>query len=369
MRGKNVLASFGVLGSVLVMSVFAQHGGENAASPKSSASPAPLSCQDNAAFLYYKAWAWFPLPQQPGLTWSQEKAAEDWKPTAEMIGFLYVNQMHIDVLLQATPIEHADFDVDSSNGPATLLPHIGLMRKSAEFLGVDARRYMSEKNKIAAADRIEAIYRIGSHIAESSQSVIETLTALTIRSIADDHTDLLISTGNLTTNARETLLREAQRSNASDAIGIKHGFACERSWYLPGGAFYDRWKGAAAGRQFADYLREHVLGDTDAAFRKHTPALQRLNGDQLNTEFDSVAKVYADVIAAWDQPNAEELLETIAKDIEAGAYGTVAKFSLPRFRRDKQLELTRDKEHTQLIERLERAEVDDQPADAKAASK
>jgi len=127
-------------------------------SPSLSAYPA-----DNAAVVYYKAFMLYEPEHQIDL-WDYWKG--NIKSNEKIEEFLKKNRRVIDIVLDATRIDHCDWGLDYSQGCEVLLPPHHKARKVFALLAAEARMQADRGDYRQALGRCISIYRMARHLNE-----------------------------------------------------------------------------------------------------------------------------------------------------------------------------------------------------------
>ena len=128
-------------------------------------SPAPAYPPDNAAVLYYKAFALYERPDDIGnALWDYWKGKIESNEKIEEC--IEKNRRIIDIVLDATRIDHCDWGLDYSQGTEVLLPPHHKARDIFALLAAEARMQADRGDYRKALGRCISIYRMARHINE-----------------------------------------------------------------------------------------------------------------------------------------------------------------------------------------------------------
>ena len=129
------------------------------------ASPAVAYPPDNAAVLYYKAFTLYERPDDIGnALWDYWKGRiESNKKIEECIE---KNRRIIDIVLDATRIDHCDWGLDYSQGAEVLLPPHNKARDIFALLAAEARTHADKGDYKKALGRCISTYRMARHLNE-----------------------------------------------------------------------------------------------------------------------------------------------------------------------------------------------------------
>jgi hypothetical protein len=119
---------------------------------------------DNAAVLYYKAFMLYESPEQTIDLWDYWKGNIESNEKIEE--FMKKNRRIIDMVLDATRIDHCDWGLDYSQGTEVLLPPHHKARDIFALLAAEARMQADRGDYRQALDRCISIYRMARHLNE-----------------------------------------------------------------------------------------------------------------------------------------------------------------------------------------------------------
>ncbi|MCP4258141.1 MAG: hypothetical protein GY774_11690 [Planctomycetes bacterium] len=119
---------------------------------------------DNAAVLYYKAFMLYESPDQSIDLWDYWKG--NIKSNKKIEEFMKKNRRIIDMVLDASQIDHCDWGLDYSRGTEVLLPPHHKARDIFALLAAEARMHADTGDYKKALDRCISIYRMARHLNE-----------------------------------------------------------------------------------------------------------------------------------------------------------------------------------------------------------
>ncbi len=120
---------------------------------------------DNAAVLYYKAFMLYESPDIFGpKLWDYFKG--NIKSNEKVEEFLKKNRRIINIVLDATRIDHCDWGLDYSQGTEVLLPPHHKARQIFALLAAEARMQADRGDYRQALGRCMSIYRMARHLNE-----------------------------------------------------------------------------------------------------------------------------------------------------------------------------------------------------------
>jgi len=119
---------------------------------------------DNAAVLYYKAFMLYEPPEFGPMLWDYWKGNIESNEKIEE--FLKKNLRVVDIVLDATRIDHCDWGLDYSKGCEVLLPPHHKARQIFALLAAEARMQADRGDYKKALGRCISIYRMARHLNE-----------------------------------------------------------------------------------------------------------------------------------------------------------------------------------------------------------
>jgi hypothetical protein len=119
---------------------------------------------DNAAVLYYRAFMLYEKPDNTGPMWDYFKGNIESNEKIEQ--YLKKNHRIINIVIDATGIDHCDWGFDYSQGTEILLPPLHKAREIFVLLAVDARMQTQRGNYRQALERCMSIYKMARHLNE-----------------------------------------------------------------------------------------------------------------------------------------------------------------------------------------------------------
>ena len=120
---------------------------------------------DNAAVLYYRAFMLYEKPDNIGtMLWDYFKGNIESNEKIEQ--YLKKNRRIINIVLDATGVDHCDWGLDYSQGTEILLPPLHKAREIFVLLAVDARMQTQRGNYRQALERCMSIYKMARHLNE-----------------------------------------------------------------------------------------------------------------------------------------------------------------------------------------------------------
>lgn len=304
----------GVVGSMVGVEGDARASAVDGAVQIEGLSP-PETARQNAALLYFQAWQ--SVPQATLERVVNERA--DAKVLLE-------HEALVAGLLRAAETEHCDWGLQYQQGLKALVPHVGLMRKTARIIAADAERLM----KAEAKDAGEVSRRLGALVRMSNQLrvdriLISTLVGIAINRLAGATIDPWLDDGTLPMETAQACLNAYRSLPKDDPFGVELGIAGERDWLLSW--VRSTYKGEHAGREFADEMASFV--DVTAAGPVAKQRLEELDEAEFAAELERLAPYYGAALKAWNEADASARLESLAEKVTRGEFGSAAPFLAP----------------------------------------
>lgn len=137
---------------------------------------------DNAAVLYYRAFFLMENPNDD-LADAVQGYSKWLIPSSERIEqFLRNHRRVIDMLTEASRIEHCDWGVDYSKGIDMLLPELSKARQATFLLLADSRQRAQSAEYSEALERCLTVHRMANHVGQGA--VISHLVEIATRALA-----------------------------------------------------------------------------------------------------------------------------------------------------------------------------------------
>jgi len=128
-------------------------------------SPVPAYPPDNAAVLYYKAFMLYESPDNIGnMLWDYWKGKIELNEKIEEC--IEKNRRIIDIVLDASRIDHCDWGLDYSQGAEVLLPPHNKARDIFALIAAEARTHADKGDYKEALGRCISTYRMARHLNE-----------------------------------------------------------------------------------------------------------------------------------------------------------------------------------------------------------
>jgi hypothetical protein len=275
----------------------------------------PETARQNAALLYFQAWQ--SVPQA-----TLERVVNE-RADARV---LVEHEALVGGLLRAAETEHCDWGLQYEQGLKALLPHVGLMRKTARIIAADAERLMKGEPKEAGevSRRLGALVRMSNQL-RGDRVLISTLVGIAINKLAGMTIDPWLDDGTLPIDTAQACLNAYRSLPKDDPFGVEAGITGERDWFIKW--VRETYKGEQAGREFAEEMASFV--DVTAAGPVATQRLEAMDEEDFGAELDRLAGYYQEAVEEWGKPDAREKLEALAEKVGKGEFGAAAPFLAP----------------------------------------
>lgn len=220
---------------------------------------------------------------------------------AALAGVITAHTAAMQRLVDATKRPDCDFGVDRSAGLDAMMPHLGKMRGLARALRADAERALAAKDLDGAAQRVAAMIRMGRHINQHGESMIEWMVGGAVASmgtgVVKDHPELVQA-------AWKTDIQQAiGEATPGDPLGIKRVLVAERAMGVRS-------------------LRENTVPDMTSMGGRNWKQVPQAEREQIAPVLD---KLWERAIEAWDAPDAESKLAGVMREADAStAKGLIA---------------------------------------------
>ncbi len=280
--------------------------------------PREMVGKQNAALLYYRAWDGvdFRLFDQVHKTCRHEPGAV--LPAAS-VTVLEEHQKFINAVLLASETPDCDWGVAHEEGPNALLPHLGHLRSTARFLGVDARRLAAAGDSVGAAKRLRAIVRMSTQT-RTDRCLISSLVSATLNQYAMVVTRNMMAEGSLAPEAAHIVLA-AFRALPEDPFAFKECMQTERQMGIEWAR--EHFTGPDAGKQLA----QMYLADADTAEVKGQ--IEAMDETAMNADLDLMSRYYDELEKHWGQPGKEKEIGALEERLLKGEFGVIVRATAP----------------------------------------
>jgi hypothetical protein len=164
---------------------------------------------DNAAVLYYRAFSLMEH-QEGGLSSALREYAKGKAPlNSQVRQYLDNHQRVIDMIFDATQIEHCDWGVDYSKGLETLWPELSKCRQSTFLVAAHAMRLSQGGEHMAALKQCLGIHHMARHV--DRDALVSRLVSIAMNAIANQAIGDIVSQASLDEQALIWLKSEITR--------------------------------------------------------------------------------------------------------------------------------------------------------------
>jgi hypothetical protein len=277
----------------------------------------PDTPRQNAALLYFQAWQSVPQATFERVVEQREKA-----------GVLEKHQALVEGLLRAAETEHCDWGIQYEQGLRAMVPHLGMMRKTARIVAADAERLLGAEvvDAGAVARRCAALVKMSNQV-RGDRILIAPLVGIAMNKLAGIVIDPALDAGTMPLEAAQASLNAYRGLDAEDPFGVLAGVAGEREIFL--GWIRTHYKGAQAGRAFAEEMKGFV--DPAGVGPGVMERLGAMDEVEFHAELDKVTPYYEHAIKAWGEPDAPERLEALGEKVAKGEFGLAGPLMAPSF--------------------------------------
>jgi hypothetical protein len=289
---------------------------------------AQSGASDNAADIYREAFELIKSlpPEDSELLW-QYRSGEIGM-TSEVRAALSRAQPAIRLFERASAVEHIDWGIDYSQGPATLLPHLSPMRMGVQLLSVEAQARLDSGDTRGAAQLYAAGYRMSDQVTQDPV-LINSLVGLAMTTLEHNAIDEAIGMGLLGPAESRIILEAATPvAGAEDPLGMVAAFEGERTCFSQW--LQDNYMGEGGMERFVEEMLP-LLGVFDETNATAAPFM-----DMEQTAFNAAIMSYdlalehaVAAVSMEDLGAAREEMARIEADTEAGLYGPLAPLVLP----------------------------------------
>jgi len=150
---------------------------------------------DNAAVLYYRAFSLMEH-QEEGLDKALRDYARGKVPLSNQVRqYLDGHQRVIDMIYDATQIEHCDWGVDYSKGLETLWPELAKCRQSAFLVAAHAMRLSQGGEHMAALKQCLGMHHMARHV--DRDALVSRLVSIAVNAVANQSIGDIVSQASL----------------------------------------------------------------------------------------------------------------------------------------------------------------------------
>ena len=293
---------------------------------------------DNAALEYYRAMAMGgPDDATSFIDQTGEKImlTDAWKNRTSA-------DMEYEILHRAASMDHVDWGVDASEGPTTLVTHLGGMRRAARYLAADALESASKNDIDWAAQHLATIHRMGIHVA-TDDVLISSLVGMAIQNLGIRLTNQLIDEGKLDADEARLIVDAIRKGDSADRFGMRDTIIGE--WRMIGEYIMKN----APEEKPGEWLQELT---TYAGESKPGEQVLKMTRTEMLQELGGFAVYHSDLLRAWDAQDAS-MFEDAEQRVQEGEYGALTELLAPTYTRSFAGHVQIRKDLDALIERLE----------------
>jgi len=297
---------------------------------------AKVDSKDNAALHYWPAWARLKEPDAEKM-YDMFSAKHDgdnsWIGTKETDEWLERTTDALELLIEASLFQHADFGLDYSKGIETRVHHLGHFQQS--WQGLDVRSHIAHRQ--GDTDRVvefaATALRMSEHVVDD-QILICSLVSISIFKPTVERLEERADIGALTAEQKRTIQTALDRFDVIDPFGVRACIIGERDLVAD---WLERELLKLAPAQRIPFL--HKLISIDGTNTDHDSPLA-VKMEQIVQTDEGVLKelrlyrlLFDQIYLAWDQEDAMDALETLAQGVGDGAFGTFALVMAPSITR------------------------------------
>lgn len=293
---------------------------------------------DNAALEYYRAMAMGNAGDSGAfIDQSGEKLmlTDAWRKRTG-------SDVEYAILHRAASMNEIDWGTDSSEGPMTLLPHLGFMRQASRYLAAEALESAERNETEWAAQNIATIHRMGVHVA-TDDILISSLVGMAIQNLGIKLTNQLIDEGTIDAANAQVIVDAIRHGDSADRFGMRDTIIGE--WRMIGEYIIKN----APEKDPGAWLQELTSYAGDS-----TPGEQvlKMNRAEMIQELGGFAVYHSDLLRAWDAQDAG-MFAGAEERVQDGTYGALTELLAPTYTRAFAGHVQIRKDLDALIERLE----------------
>ncbi len=296
------------------------------------------AASDNAALEYYRAMAMGgPDDATSFIDQTGEKITltDAWKNRTG-------SDVEYEILHRAASMDDVDWGIDSSEGPMTLLPHLGFMRQASRYLAADALASANRNDMDWAAQHLATIHRMGVHVA-TDDVLICSVVGMAIQNLGIELTNQLIDEGKIDAATARVILDAIRRGDSADRFGMRDTIIGE--WRMIGEYIMTN----APEEKPGEWLHELTMYTGDS---KPGEQVLKMTRSEMIQQLGGLAVYHSDLLRAWDAQDAS-MFEAAEQRVQDGKYGPLTELLGATYTRSFSGHVQIRKDLDALIERLE----------------
>ncbi len=293
---------------------------------------------ENAALEYYRAMAMGgPDDATSFIDQSGEKLklTDAWKSRTS-------SDVDYEILHRAASMDDVDWGIDSSEGPMTLLPHLGFMRQASRYLAAEALESAERNETEWVSQNIATIHRMGIHVA-TDDVLISSLVGMAIQNLGIRVTNQLIDDGKIDAAGARVIADAIRNGDSPDRFGMRDTIVGE--WRMIGEYIMKN----APEDNTGEWLQELTMyaGESEPGEQ-----VLKMTRTEMIRELGGFAVYHSDLLRAWDAQDAS-MFEAAEQRVQEGEYGALTELLGATYTRSFSGHVQIRKDLDALIQRLE----------------
>ena len=252
------------------------------------------------------------------------------------------SDVEYEILHRAASMDDVDWGIDSSEGPMTLLPHLGFMRQASRYLAADAMHSVEVNDTEWAAQNIATIHRMGLHVA-TDDVLISSLVGMAIQNLGIRLTNQLIDEGKIDADEARLIVDAIRNGDSADRFGMRDTIIGE--WRMIGEYIIKN----APEEKPGEWLQELT---TYSGESKPGEQVLKMTRTEMIKELGGFAVYHSDLLRAWDAQDAG-LFAAAEERVQDGTYGALTELLAPTYTRAFAGHVQTRKDLDALLERLD----------------
>lgn len=296
------------------------------------AGAAPVAdAQANAAPRYWQGMYLLEarLQKNPDLNLStvNDRRAVDWAAVEALRPLVGESREELDIIMSASRMSSCDFIGDSLDrlGPATLLPHVGAMRRTAQVLTADALQKARDGKTAESAECFAAIIRMAHHT-QGDGVLLTSLVSSAMIIMVEPAIGGALQSGAFTPQDKAVITEALKSLDNDDPLAIIAAIKGERDNFIG-------WirRVQSPGKPMDPRLDELLTGipdaDEDGPVRVIRQTVDR--GDSIEPYIKLAEAYYDQAMKAWKSDKARERLSELAQQADRGTFGPLTRLLCP----------------------------------------